>query len=45
MPAKQVLDIVLGGRDHDINTRFLHQPIEAMMVEWDRKSAGFRCFH
>jgi hypothetical protein len=36
MAAKQILNIVLGGRDYDVDARLLHQPIETVMIEWDR---------
>jgi hypothetical protein len=38
--AEQILDIVLGGREHDVDAGLVHQAIKAMMVERDRESLG-----
>ena len=40
MAAEQILHIVLRRREHDVDAGFVHQAIEAVVVEWDRESFG-----
>ncbi len=38
--AEQILHVVLGRRQHDVDPRLVHQTVEPMMIEGDRKSLG-----
>ncbi len=40
MAAEQILHIVLGGREHDVDARLLHQPVKTRVVERDGKTFG-----
>src|SRR5262245_34079103 len=36
MAAEQVLHVVLRGREQDVDPGLIHQPIQAICIEWNR---------
>jgi hypothetical protein len=38
--AEQILHIVLGGREHNVDARLIHQTVEARVVERDSEAFG-----
>ena len=40
MAAEQILHIVLGRSDDNVDAGFVHQPVETAVIKWDGETAG-----